>query len=267
MTTPVTTAAPIWREPSRVAAVGRWSLAAAGAVLLSWLLFSLVQQLIVAPALPPPSDTQVIKNVKVVTATPTPQQPRLVLPPMLSPAAKALPHPAPAGPAPGVPALPALAMPAPATPALDVAAVGVPVDVGTSADLFGSGAFAGFAGGGAGGGGSGGGGGGGAGGSGLGGAADFSGKELIPLSTARPEISKWAYDHKIEGWVEVAFTVMKNGHVSNVRIINAQPKGVFEVAAVKSVAHWIYASRREPVEVKQRVEFKLSDYQYNWSTD
>lgn len=260
----MTAAGPMARAPSWIAAAGRWSAAAAGAVLLSWLLFSLVQRLIVAPALPLQSTAQVVDNVKVADVPPPPPQARIALPPLPRPdAVRPPPQPATAAPADAMPALPAPQMPVLDAPALDVGSLGVPVDVGVGADLFGTGAFAGFAGSGAGGGGGGSGGGGG---EGFGTAADFSGKELIPLSTARPEITKWAYQHKIEGWVEVAFTVMQNGHVTNVRIIDAQPKGVFEAAAVKSVAHWIYAARKQPVEVKQRIEFKLGDYQYNWTT-
>ena len=134
------------------------------------------------------------------------------------------------------------------------ASVNVPVNLGSSGFGVGSGAFAGFAHGS----------GSGAGGGGAGQGQGFSGKELIPLSTARPQIPEWAYKRGIEGWVEVVFTVMPNGHVQNVKIVDAQPKGVFEAAAVESISNWIYAEHPKAREVKQRVEFKLADFQFNW---
>ena len=38
---------------------------------------------------------------------------------------------------------------------------------------------------------------------------------------------------KIEGWVEVEFTVAENGKVRSVVRVNASPRGVFDGAAVK----------------------------------
>ena len=49
-----------------------------------------------------------------------------------------------------------------------------------------------------------------------------------------------------------------------VRVIDAEPKGVFEAATVESVANWLYESTSKPREVKQKVYFRLEDYQYNW---
>jgi protein TonB len=152
-----------------------------------------------------------------------------------------------------LPELPQMAAPAMNALALD-SSVSVPINLGASGFGLGSGAFAGFARGS----------GSGAGGGGAGSGKGFSGKELIPLSTARPQIPEWAYKRGIEGWVEVVFTVMPNGHVQNVKIIDAQPKGVFEAAAVESISNWIYAEHGRAREVKQRVEFKLEDFKYNW---
>ena len=132
------------------------------------------------------------------------------------------------------------------------ASVSVSVNLGGSGFSLGKGAFSGF------------GRGSGAGGGGYGSGQGFSGKELIPLSTARPQIPEWAYKRGIEGWVECVFTVMPNGHVRDVKIIDAQPKGVFEAAAVESISNWIYTEYPKARQVKQRVDFKLSDFQFNW---
>jgi periplasmic protein TonB len=131
------------------------------------------------------------------------------------------------------------------------ATVSVPVNMSGSGFSLGSGAFSGF--------------GRGAGAAGGGGQGQgFVGKELIPLSTARPQIPEWAFKRGIEGWVECVFTVMPNGHVRDVKIVDANPKGVFEAAAVESISNWIYAEYPKARQVKQKVEFKLSDFQFNW---
>lgn len=114
-------------------------------------------------------------------------------------------------------------------------------------------------------GGSGGGAGGGTGGGyGTGSMPGGKGKPLIPLSTARPQITEYAYRRGIEGWVVVVYTVGTNGRVTNIRIVDAEPKGLFEGPTVESIANWIYEPTDRPREVTQRVEFKLDDYQYNW---
>lgn len=92
----------------------------------------------------------------------------------------------------------------------------------------------------------------------------FSGKPLIPLSTARPQMPEWACKQGIKGWVEAVFTVLPNGRVQDVKIVDAQPRGVYEVAAIESISNWIYAESDSAREVKQRVPMDPSDCAYNW---
>ena len=106
-----------------------------------------------------------------------------------------------------------------------------------------------------------------AGGSGAGGfgrGQGFSGKPLIPLSTARPQMPEWACKQGIKGWVEAVFTVLPTGRVQNVKIIDAQPRGVYEIAAIESINNWIYAETDKAHEVKQRVPMDPADCAYNW---
>jgi periplasmic protein TonB len=155
------------------------------------------------------------------------------------------------------PAMPAMAAPPTiSVPTLglapaDAGNVSVPVALGSGGlSLGSSGAFAGFAGGG----------GSGAGGSGKG----FRGKPLVPLSTARPQMPEWACKRGIRGWVEVVFTVMPNGRVQNVQLVDADPRGVFETAAIESISNWIYEQTGRAMEVKQRVPMNPEDCAYNW---
>ena len=106
-------------------------------------------------------------------------------------------------------------------------------------------------------------------GSGTGGGGDgtgrgFTGKPVVPLSTARPQMPEWACDKGIRGWVEVMFTVMPSGLVRNVKLIDADPRGVFEAAAIESIGNWIYERGKVAREVKQRVPMNPEDCAYNW---
>lgn len=152
------------------------------------------------------------------------------------------------------PELPALAVPTPAAP-VSAGPISMPVNIGGSGLALGSGAFGGFARGGGSGMGSG---------AGYGSGQGFKGKTLIPLSTARPQMPEWACKQKIKGWVEVVFTVMPNGRVQNVKIVDANPRGVYEAAAIESVGNWIYEQGKKAKEVKQRVDMDPADCAYNW---
>lgn len=120
---------------------------------------------------------------------------------------------------------------------------------------LGSGAFGGFAGGGLGGRG---------GGKGFATGKSFEGKALVPLSTARPQMPEWACKKNIKGWVEVVFTVMPNGRVQDVKLVDADPRGVYEAAAIESVSNWIYAPYKSAREVKQRVPMNPEDCAFNY---
>jgi protein TonB len=160
------------------------------------------------------------------------------------------------------PDMPSMSMPAAATAPVEAGPITVPAFNTTSlglsgSSLTGSGLFGGFAGG-SGRGGSG------AAGGGFGKGEGFKGKPLVPLSTARPQMPEWACKQGIRGWVEVVFTVMPNGRVADVKLVDADPKGVFEAPAIESVSHWLYQSGPKAKIVKQRVEMNPEDCVYNW---
>jgi protein TonB len=66
-----------------------------------------------------------------------------------------------------------------------------------------------------------------------------------------------------EGWVEVSFTISPTGDVGNVKVLDAQPRHVFDRAAVDAVTRWKYEPAMQagsPVasDRQQRIEFKLN---------
>jgi TonB family protein len=229
----------------------RWPLSALVSLGFVISLIVLMQWLIVAPE-SPPSTASIVDGVRLVQ--PSKQQQDSEPPPL----AQLTPPPPPAAP----PSLARADLPSVSAPAIsiaptsiDVASLGVPVQLGSGLGLGGSGTFGGFARGGGGGTGEG---------SGYGHGEHFAGRELVPLGTARPQMPDWACKRKISGWIEVVFTVLPSGRVTDVRIVDADPRGVFEAAAIESVSHWIYASSNQTREVEQRVEMDPADCAYNW---
>lgn len=197
----------------------------------------------------------VIEGITMVEAKPKAEQaPEDLFKPDAAP-----PPPPAAPPALAQPNMPAIDVPSMALAPVDIGSVSVPVTLGTgSLGLGSSGSFGGFAGRGGGGAGNG------SGGGGYGTGQGFSGKPLIPISTARPQMPEWACKKKIKGWVEVVFTVMPNGRVQDVKLVDADPKGVYEAAAIESISNWIYESSNRAREVKQRVPMDPEDCVYNW---
>jgi protein TonB len=66
-----------------------------------------------------------------------------------------------------------------------------------------------------------------------------------------------------QGWVDVAFTVNPDGSVSDVHVTDAEPRRVFDRAAIDAVSRWRFKpalinGAPTAVVVKRRIEFKLS---------
>ena len=93
-------------------------------------------------------------------------------------------------------------------------------------------------------------------------------REIVPFGTRQPNIPEYAWKNRIDGWVLVTFTVNTSGHVENVRVLDSQPKGVFDENVVAAVSDWIYDAadikgRKVKVQLTQRVELFWKDYPNN----
>jgi protein TonB len=90
-------------------------------------------------------------------------------------------------------------------------------------------------------------------------------RDATPQVRIQPDYPMQARQKKIEGWVDVQFTVGSDGSVRDPVVLGAQPKGIFEKAALQSVKGWKYSPRIEdgkPVErpgMKVRVRFTLEN--------
>ena len=74
-----------------------------------------------------------------------------------------------------------------------------------------------------------------------------------------------ARQQKVEGWVRVAYDVTVDGSVANARVVESDPKGVFDEAALTAVRTWKFhpaVKNGKIVETKDmisRVNFKLGE--------
>jgi TonB family protein len=91
-------------------------------------------------------------------------------------------------------------------------------------------------------------------------AGDSSGEPeaLRPLIASMPTYPETARQRRVEGYVDVEFTVNAQGNVEQPRVVGSQPSGVFDAAALAAVSRWRYppAQDRAPQTLQQRVEFK-----------
>ncbi len=87
--------------------------------------------------------------------------------------------------------------------------------------------------------------------------ADNADGGLQPLIAGVPEYPEAARARGVRGYVEVEFTVTPDGGVENPRVVAAEPRNVFDAAALAAVARRRYAAdaQREPQVVKERIDF------------
>ncbi|GIX21657.1 MAG: hypothetical protein KatS3mg121_0440 [Gammaproteobacteria bacterium] len=88
-------------------------------------------------------------------------------------------------------------------------------------------------------------------------------RELRQIVGAPAEYPRRALRRGIEGHVLVSFTVTKEGDVTDIKILEAEPPGYFEDAVIEAVSQYKFQPRLrngEPVEtkdVKRRIVFRL----------
>lgn len=97
----------------------------------------------------------------------------------------------------------------------------------------------------------------------LGAVATQLDSDFMPLSRQPPQYPYKAARRGIEGWVRVSFRVTETGTVEDVEVLEADPPGVFEQAAIKAVYRWRFKPRiingqATAGSAEQVVEFELN---------
>ncbi|MCH4810291.1 energy transducer TonB [Vreelandella neptunia] len=83
--------------------------------------------------------------------------------------------------------------------------------------------------------------------------------QATPTSRVNPSYPARAQRRGMEGFVEVAFMIRRDGSVdaSSIRVTNAQPRRVFEDAAQEAIAQWQFEPSDQLRNATQRIEFQL----------
>jgi protein TonB len=80
-----------------------------------------------------------------------------------------------------------------------------------------------------------------------------SDRDVIPLVRIAPDYPPRALSRGLEGWVQVQFTITPTGTVKDAIVVNAEPKNIFDDAALKAIARWRYNPRVEGGVAVERV--------------
>jgi protein TonB len=89
-------------------------------------------------------------------------------------------------------------------------------------------------------------------------------REFMPVSRTPPQYPYQATRRRIEGWVRVSFLVTAAGDVEDVVVLESEPEGIFDRAALRAVSQWKFRPRLvdgRPVAARaeQVVEFRLNE--------
>ena len=95
-----------------------------------------------------------------------------------------------------------------------------------------------------------------------GGSGMFDG-DIIPLQRIPPQYPRDAARNGVTGWVQLEVLVNADGTVRSARVLQSNPKGLFEAAAVQAVLRWKFKPKvvnGQPIQQKgsHRIEFNLN---------
>lgn len=88
--------------------------------------------------------------------------------------------------------------------------------------------------------------------------------DAVPMVRMEPVYPEGARARGIEGYVVMAFDITKEGTVKNITVVEAQPKGIFERAATRALAHFKYKPR---IADGVAVERQNARFQFTFSLD
>lgn len=89
--------------------------------------------------------------------------------------------------------------------------------------------------------------------------------DYVPILKVAPVYPRRALNKGIEGWVLLEFTVTRTGTVTDVVVVEAEPKNYFDRAATEAAKKFKYRPRvvdGEPIDVRgvlHKISFKLED--------
>jgi len=93
-------------------------------------------------------------------------------------------------------------------------------------------------------------------------AGSSSRSKLVALSRTLPDYPPMARARGIQGWVELELSVTPSGKVGSAKVVAANPKGIFDEAALEAVKQWRFQPAYKDGQAieqraRQRVKFTL----------
>ncbi len=87
-------------------------------------------------------------------------------------------------------------------------------------------------------------------------------RDFMAISRVPPQYPFRAQRRGIEGWVKVSLLITEKGTVQDVVVVDSEPEGIFDNAAIQAVLKWKFKPRIEEgkavaVRAEQTVNFKL----------
>lgn len=82
----------------------------------------------------------------------------------------------------------------------------------------------------------------------------------VPEVVFRPALRypAMAERRRLEGFVELEFTIGADGSVSELEVLRSEPEGVFEREALAAMERWRFAPPAAPMRARRTLEFKLA---------
>ena len=86
----------------------------------------------------------------------------------------------------------------------------------------------------------------------------------LPLVRVQPDYPPRALERGIEGWAIVEFAISPTGRTKDVRVVESEPPGTFDQAAIRAIERWKYTPKVqdgtavESVGMLVRLDFKMS---------
>lgn len=103
------------------------------------------------------------------------------------------------------------------------------------------------------------------GGGGVGRGSNIRDAEYMPIFRTKPMYPPEAHEREVEGWVDVRYTVNKQGKIVNPKVVKANPPSLFNRAALQCVKRWKYRPKMRDGKtvatpnVQTRITFSLRD--------
>ena len=87
--------------------------------------------------------------------------------------------------------------------------------------------------------------------------------DIIPIVTIAPNYPRKAQIAKIEGWVEIGFTITETGAVINPKVVASKPARIFDREALRAILKYKFKPKivdgvAMTQEATQKIDFELA---------